>query len=359
MKKYLILFVLTGLMISCEDDVNDLVDNLVPKLSATQILSAADSSLEATGDAFGVPSRSDCESLVTDVTTDTAGIRNYLSCVFSTNSMSPDTMRGSFHIISQIMSVLDDQVEFVYESDFTSHENISGSIEVSEGDIDVVVSIRERSVSTDWDFHVQICLISQGGTPVNSLSDCESGGFNLEIFLVSGASGLGFKTVDNFGGFNGGTSFILDIEEGQVRFEAWDEDNGRHQRMFVDGDVSTDLELGSISQVSVALVDAGIEDSGDGTDAIYAEFDGSNICANIWDDEDDDHSNGVGDGDPGTPETGSEVDLAILGTCSSFPGYDAGFFDASTSVEAYLNDEAVGPLSFDSSTFSVADYFIQ
>lgn len=362
MKKPLFLVLITFFVISC-DDVEDIVNELTPNLTPAQVMGFADSSLESAGSAFSGPqfsARQTCDSLVSDVTTDTAGLTQYLACMLNENSQSPDTMRGSFHVVNEVMNLLDGQISFEYDSSFTAHENISGTVNVSEGVQDVTVSIREGRLSTDWDFHVQVCILSLDGMALNtSLSDCENGTFTFEVFLVVSFDQIGFRTVSSFGSFTGGTSYILDIENQQLRFEAWDEEEGRHQRLFVQGAISSDFELDSVSQVTIAVADPGIEDMGDGTDAVFADYDGTNLCAGFWDDEDNDHSNGFGDGDMNTPEIGSQGDLTLFGTCSTFPVYDGGFFTSSAGLESYLRDENNPPLSFDSASFSISSYFIQ
>lgn len=358
MKKYFGLMLCMFLIISCDDDVDDIIDDLKPSLGAGQILGFGGSALESAGGSFGfAPSTArsgECDDSVSDLSTDAAGIAAYLDCTLTTNSKSPDTMRGSFHLVTEVIALIEGQIDFIYGSDFTTHENISGTVDVSEGMQDVTLSLRERSVASDnWDFQIQVCILTIDGNAINtSLADCENGSFNMDIFLVSSLNQVAFKTAQYFGPtFTNGTSFVLDIDNQELRFEAWDEDSGRHQRLFADGSISADFELGSITQISMAVVSTGIETSGDGTDAIYAEYDGTNLCANIWDDSNDDHSDGFG--------SGFNSDLDILGMCPEFPIYEVGFFDSSTSAQSYLESADNGPLSFNALSFSIADYIAQ
>ncbi len=300
-------------------------------------------------EAFG----GDCDGQVTNMLTDAQEVGEYLGCILTTNSKNPETPLGSFHLVSEIMSFLDDSTDFTYASEYTTHENLTGMLDTSDGDQTATVSIRERALSSGWDYHIQICILSlvTGSgtiTPNSSIADCESGGFTFELFLIDSDNKIGFKTIERFGSFGGGATFMLDSASQELRFEAWDDANGRHTRAYVSGTVSSTYSLENISAVEIATADQGVENSGDGTDAIYAKFDGTNLCINTFDDDDSDHAS-AGNG---------TANLTAQGTCSSFPVYDGGFFTNGGGLEAFLVDGSKGVPSFDASSFGIDSYFI-
>lgn len=352
MKLILTLFSV-GLLVSCNSpsESNDLASSIK---DANTILSKASSSIGAVGGALSSSFTSNsmlssCEGMVSDLSTDASGAGEFLGCLLSANSKSPDTVLGSFHLVSEIIAMLEGQMSFEYVNAFTTHENISGSIDVSEGTQDVVVSLKERSVSGPWNYHIKLCVLSiDGGVLNSSINSCEVGEYTFEMYLKAENNQIGFKTIERFGGFNGGTSFLIDSSTEELRFEGWDEGNGRHTRGYAKGVVSSKYKLSQITSAAVATATQGIEDSGDGTDALFGLYDGTNLCINAWDDNDDSHGNGAGHG---------TSQLTAQGVCASFPSYDAGFFNA-VGLEIFMTDDTKGLLDFSDISFGINQYFI-
>lgn len=361
--KYLILGLVSAGLMACSSSSDS--ESLASLNSANAILGKASSSIVAVGSVLSPASLtqsalSNCDSsAATDLLTDGSGAGEYLGCLLSVNSMSPDTVLGSFHLVSEIMSMLDGQISFEYGTEYTTHENLSGSIEVSEGTQNIVLSLKERAVSGPWDFHVKLCILSIQTNPIDpptvlnaDIDACELGEYTFEMYLKASSNQLGFKTIERFGSFNGGTSFLIDSATEELRFEGWDDSNGRHTRGYAKGVVSTTYTLSNLSEVSIATAGQGIESSGDGTDALYAEFDGTNLCINSWDDNDDNHGNGI------TMTAGhGTANLTAQGICASYPSYNAGFFNP-VGLEAFMIDEAKGLLDFTGASFGINQYFI-
>lgn len=350
------IFIVIGLLFlaGCSDDGGG--GDSTSLGTAGTIFSRASSAVSAGGASFtGVGSSlvqmgaQACAGQISDLSSDASGAAETLGCLLTTNSQSPDTVLGSFHLVSEVMNMLEQAISFTYGSDFTTHENISGNVTTSDGNQSVTVSIKERALSSTWSYHIQLCILSLDSSTLNTaISDCESSGFTFEVFLLDTATQLGFKTIQRFGTFQGGNAFLLDTSTAELRYEGWDEDNGRHARIYMQGAVSTSFVLDNITSAEVAIAEQGLEASSDGTDGIYAEFDGTNLCINTWDDDDNNHGNGAGNG---------TSDLTAQGTCSSHPNYDGGFFTAS-GLETFLTDTTKGILNFTTSTFAISSYFI-
>lgn len=340
---------LSAFLLGCSSDSDDVgvAGSIFGK--ADSAVSTAGQTLPGAVTSSNINTLSVCDDSVTDLSSDASGAGEYLGCLLTVNSKNPETPLGSFHLVTVIMNMLESNISFTYDSAYTNHENISGTVDTSDGNQAVVVSLRERAVTGAWDFHVQLCLISIDGAPLNaSLDSCIGGNFNFEMYLKDSDGQLGFKTVENFGGFAGGTSFLMDSNSGELRFESWDESNGRHARVYVSGAVSTSFDLSSVSAVEIAVASQGIENSGDGTDALYAEFDGTNLCINSFDDDDNNHGNGAGNG---------TTNLTAQGTCGGFPVYNSGFFTTG-GLEAFLTDSTKGILNFSAASFGINSYFI-
>ncbi len=357
--KFLFTILLSVGLLGCSSDGSSSSPSLGPAAStfgkASSAISGAGQSLPGAVSLTGAKSgtietlASVCEGGVTDLSSDASGAGEFLGCLLTANSKNPETPLGSFHLVNQIMAMLEGNISFTYASTYTNHENITGSVDTSDGVQSVTLSLRERSLSSNWSYHIQLCILNLDGTPLNtSLADCTSGSFNFEVYLVDDGTKLGFKTIERFGSFSGGAAFLIDNSTNELRFEGWDEANGRHSRVYVAGAVSTDFSLTGVTGIEVAIADQGIENSGDGTDALYAEFDGTNLCINAIDDNDNDHTNGFGN---------SNTDLQAQGTCASYPDYNAGFFTAS-GLEAFLSDETKGILDFTAASFGISNYFI-
>ncbi|MCT4642294.1 MAG: hypothetical protein N4A33_08340 [Bacteriovoracaceae bacterium] len=284
---------------------------------------------------------SNCDGMVSDITSDSTGAGEYLGCILSTNSKSPDTVKGAFHIITEVMKMLEGSIDFTYDSSYTSHEGLSGTVNMSEGTQTVTVSIKERSLSSNWDYEIQLCILNLNGTTMNAnLAACESTGFTFSVFLKDSDNKLGFKSIERFGSFSGGTTFLLDNSSEELRYEGWDLTNDRHTRIYMQGTVSTDYQLDSVNSITVAVSDPGM--TGSGTDALYGEFDGTNLCVTGY--------------DTGTP---SSHNLQVQGTCLSYPTYNAGFAtEDSSGVETFLNDTTKGILAFNTASFSISSFFI-
>jgi len=316
---------------------------------ATGSIGAAGAVLSGAGFRASSLLNDNCEDMITDLAVDASGSAEYLGCLLTKNTKNPETVLGSFHIVSKVMEMLEGQISFNYMPAFTTHEDVTGSVNTSEGDQIVELSLKERSLSGAWDYHVKICMLSVGGAPFNStIADCESDSYTYEIYLKDGGNQLGFKTIERFGSFSGGTSFLIDSATDELRFEGWDESNGRHMRVYAKGTVSDDYVLSGVTDTEIASASQQIEVAGDGTDALYANFDGSNLCINTWDDDDADHSNGAGNG---------TANLTAQGTCGSFPAYEGGFLNTS-GLEAFLENDAKGILNFSNLSFGVSNYFI-
>ena len=274
-----------------------------------------------------------------DLTTATAAA-DFLGCLLTTNSKNPETAKGSFHLISEVMRFLDGEVAFEYGASPTIHENLSGVVHTSDGSQNVTVSIKEEAASgATWDYLINICILNMDGTTMNnSINDCEPSGYNFTLFLKDSDNKLGFKAYSNTG-TEDGISFVIDSSEETMRFENWDWTNDRHSRVFVQGTVSASFDLDNVTAVEMAIADQSLGDAG--TEALYGKYDGANLCI--------------------TSVDGAEVEtgLTASGSCSTYPDYAPGFFtENSTAVTTFLKDPSKGMLNFDSSNFSIGNYYI-
>ncbi len=365
MKSILLLLLVSGILVSClkSGSGSSVSEQSEFDLStASGVMSAATSAVGSVGSVLTGGSSSlvaknvlaltgpKCDGKTSDLLNDGSGVGEFIGCLLELNSKSPDTVQGSFHLVNEVIAMLEQQINFNYAPSYTTYNNISGTVDVSEGQQSVIVDVREKSVgSGPWNYLIEMCILSIDGMAINSsINDCiNNNSFTFTMYLKDSSSQLAFKTITRMGSV-AGTSFLIDSNSNELRFEGWDEGEGRHTRVYMNGVINTGYNIQTVSEIKVVTATEGIEDSGSGTDAVIATWDGSNLCMNIFDDNDNDHQNGAGTG------TGN---LVGQGTCGAYPLYDAGFFNAS-GLDAFISDETKGLLDFTSSSFAESSYFI-
>ncbi len=332
---------------------------------------AASDSIQTTGNSISVSAfrkqsltqRANCTF---DPVTDNAQtLADYLGCVLTVNSQSPETALGAMELVSQIMTKVEQTgVSFAYNETDTFHENISVTIVTTET-TPAILSIREKAVTGAWDYQIDICPTAFGDanddgvadpTGVTTVAQCEATDFFFTIFIKDSDNQLGFKTVQRGDLPNIETvSFLIDSNTNVMRFETWSTGNGNHTRLVVNGTVSATFDLSAITSVAMASAIANTDTSGilindgamTGIAAIYGTYDGSKICMNVI-----------------APATVTDRDEELGSDCMGvFPVYNSqfhAFHSQRTLLSDFADDETKGILNFtaDSLGFAIGSFFI-
>lgn len=268
-----------------------------------------------------------------------------VGCQLTANSRSPETARGAFDLVNEIMRGVESRVTLALDSTATIHENLSFTVTTSDGPFNVVASVSEQSLSSVWDYAVEICLLSLNGQTLNnSISDCGGGNFSFSIFFKDTNNQIAFKSVSRISAPEYEVVlFNLDINAGKMQFEVWATgENKFHTRYLVEGTYSSTYNLDDVTNVYFAHARA--DNTVTNWSAIYATFDGTNLCANY-------HNQGTGVGG---------VDGTIQGACGH-PDYDAEFHNFlggtnNTDLMNYADDPTKGLLTLTTSTFDVTTF---
>jgi hypothetical protein len=279
-----------------------------------------------------------------------------VACMLTADSGSPETAKGAMSIVSQIMASAEAGATFVYANTATDHENLSFSVTTSDGEFTGTMSVTEKSLSSGpWQSQVDVCIHtfvepeSEGlrlrmlEGPGKTLAQCKEGFYSITLWFKNSAGATAFKFVNRMFGTPAGeaVAFSLNQSSGKLNFESWSLDNENHTRYFVDGAFDENFNLDTVNDVVFAHARGS-----DPWSAVYATFDGENLCANYQSDNGEDLVN---------------LEWDVQGSCGDVfvPTYDAGFHDWSDAgFNDFLESATKGLLSFGKDTFGINSFFI-
>ena len=212
-------------------------------------------------------------------------------CVLNSNSKSPDTVQGSYYLVSAIICAIEKQVTFQYLSSATNHNNLS--ISESDSCFGAGGFDADNDNATTGSFTISI-----------SEKALSSGPFNFEIgidltnatftaaevsFYLKDSGGILAARVHQTGGSPSTFDIVLNSNTGMMFFENKDYANSRHVRLSVAGTFST--ATGNFSNVTSAkYIHTEMAHNAMGSRSTIMYFDGTN-------DVYDHHVSGTRDGD--------------------------------------------------------------
>lgn len=255
MSRIILLSLIAVSLVSCGDnkDLNIKTNLNVFDLASNAFNSAAigiDSSKK-----FGVKAVT-CDT-TGEPTSTSPGDTNYAGekvyCQFAINSKSPDTVQGSYFVVSSVLCAIEKQHSFNYSTTATIVNGLnldetdscfgSGGFDIN-GDSTVggvvPISIRESSLTgQDHDYFVELQL---GAATYNT-----GGNNDVELYLKDSNGVLGAKIYQNNSSV---TEVVVDLTNLEVLFENRDWDNTRHLRVKIDGDFNP--ANGNFTSISLA-----------------------------------------------------------------------------------------------------------
>lgn len=336
-------------------------DSAAPTV-ARQAFTAAESALKTAGQSLdnsasslsrsGKVSARDFDDHCTGMGTTADSSADYIACILTRNDGSPETTLGALNLARNIVNGVESRVVLTYPASPRTTEDITFTVETADGTYTVNASVVDKAGDgSPWTNHLDVCMfsITLGSSVTNlapNLQSCIDNGFSVSISIMRTTTALAFKNVVRFTGDYEASLFHLDSESDTMRFESFSLANGNHTRAYIEGNVSLNLALDSISQAEFAS--AYYQDTGGGNfnwGALYATYDGSAICMNYQQDQ--------------NPQTNQQDNQLSVGTCGAHPTYNAVFHDFTTGgFEAWADDNSKGLLSFTDSTFAINSFFI-
>jgi len=215
-------------------------------------------------------------------------------CKLNTNSKSPDTVQGSYFIVSAVLCAIENSVSFQYETTATEHNDItfsesdscfgSGGFDANgDADVDdiIPIALSDMAMSVgDYDYYIGIQL---GATTYNAAAEPD-----VRFYLKDSSSGVMAARVYQEGN-QSFFEFVIDSNNNTFFYENKDYANNRHIRLSASGTINA--ATGAFTSVNGAHYIYTQDDVGDASShSVMMHFDGT---SDLY----DHHVNGTRDAD--------------------------------------------------------------
>ncbi len=284
--KILTLLLVSTLFISCakESDDDDSNGGGGSSISASEPSSLFDAATNAVTSSYSESSSNlvgfsaiTCEDGAP--TSSSEGDANFAGedvyCVLNSNSKSPDTVQGSYYIVSKILCAIEKTESFEYASTATEHNGITlnendscfgddGFDATDDGDTNdsFVISITEQAITgSDYDYYIGIQL---GASSFSSA--------DIKLYLKDSDNIIAARMYQESD--ESQIEFVLDSNTNSMYFENRDYGNTRHIRIASVGTFGSDGTFSSVTQ-ALYIHTEGTEGASSGEMAVMMHFDGS------------------------------------------------------------------------------------
>ncbi len=259
-------------LVSCakDDDSSSSSSSSTPSAVFTKANNAVTSTYSSTSSSFVGSKRAGQKASFTCSNGSPSGLSqgdaNYASgdvyCVLNSNSKSPDTVQGSYYLVSKILCAIEKTETFSYAATATNHDNItfnetdscfgdSGFDANDDNDTadTITVSITEQSLTgSDYDYYIGIQL---GATTFTAAS--------VKLYLKDSNNILAARMYQESD--KSQLEFVLNSSNNNMYFENKDYGNKRHIRLAANGTFNSEGTFSSVTSASYAHTegDAGSE----------------------------------------------------------------------------------------------------